>query len=460
MFIVPYMVVAAVAILFFIVCRFIVYGIGGKSRHAGVKAEVTAEIPVRPRRKKVPVRQAVPETTAEFPLRKKSAGAGKSAGETTQILPVKEIIKKADAAMGADGATRVFDRGELEKTLPPAKMPSGKVSAFTAEKAPEILEGTPTLQSLEERFVRHFLNRYGAVSSVVEQDTRMVTGHLIRNMDMDPKDMADSLTHIMVQEALQNAQRTYVLMPNDTVLSMVTDAFADVARGRRSETRTTLAYDALKAMPRMEETQFNALSLLLLFHYSRNTDNVDMEAFRKYTRKYITPFLKELPDEYSGYQQMEYIRCVSLENREISFGRVLHDSYPLIFAYRGAMKSELSSVKSDWPEDALVPSLYNSYYKPAVVDDSLFADFCADMGITKEEDKTYLLKVLHSRPVDYDRKELSYILEKISPDLASMQEVWDTSLLRRSSLTLMGMYIARVCIKATIGEEFDLSHWM
>lgn len=460
MFIVPYMVVAAVAILFFIVCRFMVYGIGGKSRHAGVKAEVTAKIPVRPRCKKVPVRQAVPETTAEFPLRGKSAGAGKSAGETTQILPVKEIIKKADAAMGADGATRIFDRGELEKTLPPAKMASGKVSAFTAEKAPEILEGTPTLQSLEERFVRHFLNRYGAVSSVVEQDTRMVTGHLIRNMDMDPEDMADSLTHIMVQEALQNAQRTYVLMPNDTVLSMVTDAFADVARGRRSETRTTLAYDALKAMPRMEKTQFNALSLLLLFHYSRNTDNVDMEAFRKYTRKYITPFLKELPDEYSGYQQMEYIRCVSLENREISFGRVLHDSYPLIFAYRGAMKSELSSVKSDWPEDALVPSLYNSYYKPAVVDDSLFADFCADMGITKEEDKTYLLKVLHSRPVDYDRKELSYILEKISPDLASMQEVWDTSLLRRSSLTLMGMYIARACIKATIGEEFDLSHWM
>ena len=50
MLIVPYMVVAAVAILFFIVCRFMVYGIGGKSRHAGVKAEVTANIPVRPRR--------------------------------------------------------------------------------------------------------------------------------------------------------------------------------------------------------------------------------------------------------------------------------------------------------------------------------------------------------------------------------------------------------------------------
>ena len=46
MFIVPYMVVAAVAILFFIVCRFIVYGVGGKSRHAGVKADFPAKIPM------------------------------------------------------------------------------------------------------------------------------------------------------------------------------------------------------------------------------------------------------------------------------------------------------------------------------------------------------------------------------------------------------------------------------
>lgn len=49
------------------------------------------------------------------------------------------------------------------------------------------------------------------------------------------------------------------------------------------------------------------------------------------------------------------------------------------------MKSELSSVKSDWPEDALVPSLYNSYYKPAVVDDSLFADFVLIWGLPKRK---------------------------------------------------------------------------
>lgn len=174
----------------------------------------------------------------------------------------------------------------------------------------------------------------------------------------------------------------------------------------------------------------------------------------------MTPFLQDLPDEYSGYQQLEYIHCISLNNKETTFGRLLHDSYPLIFAYRGCMKSELTAVKKSWPENSLVPSLYNSYYKPAVVDDSLLPDFYEDIGITDKEDRLYLDKLLHSRPVDYDRKELAYILERIDSDFAKMQQAWDTSLLRRSSLTLMGMYIARNCIKAKIGEEFDLSHWM
>lgn len=116
----------------------------------------------------------------------------------------------------------------------------------------------PDLTSLEEYFVRHFLNRYGAVSSTVEQDTRRVTQHLIEGLHMKNREAVDTLTHIMVQEAMQNAQRTYVMMPTPTVLEMVTDAFSDVARGSRSDTKTILAYDALKAMPRMEESEFHA----------------------------------------------------------------------------------------------------------------------------------------------------------------------------------------------------------
>jgi hypothetical protein len=68
--------------------------------------------------------------------------------------------------------------------------------------------------------------------------------------------------------------------------------------------------------------------------------------------------------------------------------------------------------------------------------------------------------LLHSRPVEYDRVEMAHILGKISPVLENVQELWDSSLLRRSALTLMGMYIGQIYIREVIGEEFDLSHWM
>lgn len=445
MIIMPYIVVAAVAILFFIVCGLLVFGLPKKPERT---VEVAPKKYKKPKVVTPSKKDNVPEETAKWPVRNTYKE------QTTQIIPLKQVADGAD-----DEKTKVFGHGAFAKAKMEKARPR-KEDAFAMEKEPEILKDHVTVETLETYFIRHFLNRYGAVSPAVEQDATVVTKYIIRHMHMDTKDAADTLLHIMVQEALENAQRAYVMMPNDMVLHMVSDAFNDVAHGRRSETRTILAYDALKAMPRMEENQFHALALLLLFHYSRNTDNVDLEAFRRYTHKYISPFIDDLPEEYSGYQQLEYIHCLSLDNRETPFGRVLHDSYPLLFAYRGFMKSEVREVKEKWKPGALVPSFYNSYYKLAVVDDSLLSDFYTDMGISSQEDRMYLTNLVHSRPVEYDRKELSHILKEISPQLGKMQEVWDTSLLRRASLTLMGMYIARICIRATIGEDFDLSHWM
>lgn len=357
--------------------------------------------------------------------------------------------------------TRVFSSTE---ELRPAAEHREKETAprgFVLEPEPEVMESPQPPEILEEYFVRHFLNQYGAVSRTAAQDTRTVTHRLVeRARSLAGKDASDVLTHIMVQEALQNAQRTYVMLPNETVLGMVEDAFYDVARGSRTDTRTILAYDALRVMPRMEMGQFHALSLLLLFYYSRNMDNVDAEALRAYADRYVEPLLRELPHEYSGYQQLEYLHCVSLENKDTAFGQVLRDSYPLIFAFRGCMKSELESIRSEWPAGSVVSSLFNSYYKAAVIDDAVLPEYFEKYHIDSAKEQTLLNALLHSRPVAYDRREMEHVLSRVAPPLAELQKVWDGSLLRRSSLTLMGMYIAQVHIRELIGEEFDLSHWM
>ena len=142
-------------------------------------------------------------------------------------------------------------------------MPHAK-GPFPPEPNPVILNEEPDVDFLEEYFVKHFLNRYGAVSHTVEQDTRKVTHRLIDGLHMRRKEAVDTLTHIMVQEALQNAQRTYVMMPTDTVLEMVNDAFYDVAHGSRSDTKTILAYDALSAMSHTDESDFHPIASLSL----------------------------------------------------------------------------------------------------------------------------------------------------------------------------------------------------
>lgn len=447
MFIIPYIVLAAVTALFLLVSYFLVFGLPGKKKKE-IQEETAADL----------------EKTMEIPLPLKEKEEAKKAAEepvdeATQILPSLGRHGASKAQDLEEEKTKVFSRKELENTAPYEAAPAEK-GPFAVEPMPDILGDKPEVNSLEEHFVRHFLNRYGAVSHTVEQDTRIVTHRLIDGLHLSEKEAVDTLTHIMVQEALQNAQRTYVMMPTPRVLEMVADAFSDVAHGKRSETKTILAYDALKAMPRMEESGFQALSLLLIFHYSRNTDNFDAAHLKRYTEKYITPFLGKLPDEYSGYQQLEYLHCISLENKEIAFGQVLHDSYPLIFAFRGSMKSELDAVYQGWPQGAVVPSLYNSYYKLAAVDETTLGTLLDDIGIEDMVTRHNIQALAESRPVAYDRKEMGYILSHISSDLSKLQNAWDTSMLRRSSLTLMGMYIAKICIRETIGEDFDLSHWM
>jgi cell division septum initiation protein DivIVA len=438
-----YLIVVAAAVLFFAVCYWFI----SRSHAEETAASAAAPVPSIKKAGKIDKNQE-----------EDASPARKTVSEATQVFtsPLSRISDEED---GGEEKTRIFTKSELEHTgsVPAAdkKLPGEE------EPEPVILEDKNDPAVLETYFVRHFLNQYGAVSKTVARDAGAVTHRAVEKMQITSgREACDILSHIMVQEALQNAQRTYVMMPTDVIMEVVTDAFYDVAMGGRSETRTLLAYDALKAMPRMEENQFKALALLLLFHYSRNTDNVDSESFRGYAEKYVAPFLQHLPDEYSGYQQMEYLHCLSLNNKDMTFGKVMRDSYPLIFSFRGCMKSELKELLHPCGEEVLVHSLFNSYYKIPVVDDSLLNRFFDEFRIDDSRQREMITALLHSRPVEYDRVEMAHILGKISPVLENVQELWDSSLLRRSALTLMGMYIGQIYIREVIGEEFDLSHWM
>ena len=70
-----------------------------------------------------------------------------------------------------------------------------------------------------------------------------------------------------------------------------------------------------------------------------------------------------------------------------------------------------------------------------------------------------LLQAVKSRPVDFSGEAALNIMENISPVLADLSDLWDSSQLRVSTLSLLGLYLAHGYIHSVTGEEVDLSRW-
>ena len=48
----------------------------------------------------------------------------------------------------------------------------------------------------------------------------------------------------------------------------------------------------------------------------------------------------------------------------------------------------------------------------------------------------------------------------IAKELRTLQEVYDTTQLGRTGLSLLGLYLAKLHVKGQINEDFDISNWI
>ena len=87
-------------------------------------------------------------------------------------------------------------------------------------------------------------------------------------------------------------------------------------------------------------------------------------------------------------------------------------------------------------------------------------DFFRTVNITDEATRNQLTELMQSRPVVYERSAVTKVLRTVSPTLARLADAWDSSMMRRSAPTLLGMYIGKLYLKEEIQEDFDLSRWL
>ena len=382
------------------------------------------------------------------------------AADEAENMEVTQMIGGADDVQTADGPsvldeTRLFDASEVEEQLAAASLVDEEVPTGQWARA---AHEDKCIELAIAPFVHAFGVLHGDTQYYVEDITRDALAALNITKLAEVNALLDN---IVIQEALMSMQKAYAATNTEWMKSAALGAFLDVVQSPKSSTPYLVAFDALRVLPHLTLGHFQVMALTLLLQYSRNSNNYGLIHFQHYVEKYIEPFISDLPQNPSFYRQLDYLRCTQEEREPITLAQVLSNSYPLVFNYRGFSKEELFRATDGRGVDPryVVRSLNSNLYKLALVDESLAPRFFRQTRISDSMVQRDLLALMKSKPTAFRGQEARDIMDDISPVLLDLADVFDKTPMSKISLTLLGLYLGRAHVKATIGEEFDLSHW-
>jgi len=382
------------------------------------------------------------------------------AADEVENMEVTQMIGGADEVQTAEGPsvldeTRLFDASEIEAQLAAASLVDEEVPTGQWAKA---AHEDKCIELAIAPFVHAFGVLHGDTQYYVEDITRDALAALNITKLAEVNALLDN---IVIQEALMSMQKAYAATNTEWMKSAALGAFLDVVQSPKSSTPYLVAFDALRILPHLTLGHFQVMALTLLLQYSRNSNNYGLIHFQHYVEKYIEPFISDLPQNDSFYRQLDYLRCTQEEREPITLAQVLSNSYPLVFNYRGFSKEELFRATDGRGVDPryVVRSLNSNLYKLALVDESLAPRFFRQTRISDSMVQRDLLALMKSKPTAFRGQEARDIMDDISPVLLDLADVFDKTPMSKISLTLLGLYLGRAHVKATIGEEFDLSHW-
>ena len=382
------------------------------------------------------------------------------AADEAENMEVTQMIGGADDVQTADGPsvldeTRLFDASEIEEQLAAASLVDEEVPTGQWARA---AHEDKCIELAIAPFVHAFGVLHGDTQYYVEDITRDALAALNITKLAEVNALLDN---IVIQEALMSMQKAYAATNTEWMKSAALGAFLDVVQSPKSSTPYLVAFDALRVLPHLTLGHFQVMALTLLLQYSRNSNNYGLIHFQHYVEKYIEPFISDLPQNASFYRQLDYLRCTQEEREPITLAQVLSNSYPFVFNYRGFSKEELLRATDGRGVDPryVVRSLNSDLYKLALVDESLAPRFFRQTRISDSMVQRDLLALMKSKPTAFRGQESRDIMDDISPVLLDLADVFDKTPMSKISLTLLGLYLGRAHVKATIGEEFDLSHW-
>lgn len=462
----PYVVVVGVILLFLLCCYFL-FRDGKSSKKHVPQQEPTYEEYYEERRRNFQnpyaMREEEPQADETDPT------IWEEMNPSDYTMPI-STVDATDWNESQGVVSKELVRAVSEQPLEEAEdatriMPKITEELVNEEQATEepVLEGVeaPETSAIVDKAVAQYVAAFGILNPKSETAAKYITEYVFSQLGTESEEeIATLLENIAVQDALLQVQKVYVTNPTEWLRDMLADTFRDVVKRPQSSTWYLVAVDALKCLVNMQKGHLQALALALIVQYSKNSNNYSLENFQHYVEKYLEPLLTELPTGEDMYRQLEYLRCASSAG-EVRFEQILRNSYPLVFDYRGFTMEELEYVMQNAPvrTSITVPSLNSNLLKLSAVDEYMLPNLFQRAGITDQNTQQALTGLAFSRAFDWDNTSFEDVLEQISPVLLDLCQTYNRIPLCRLNLTLLGLYLGRSMVKATIHEEFDISPW-
>lgn len=305
-----------------------------------------------------------------------------------------------------------------------------------------------------------FYELTGAAKQTLDARVEEITDKVISRIEEEYPEGLKKAIDPDFQYALLSVQKNYGRSGDADLGDLLVDLLVDRSKQDERNIVQIVLNESLDVAPKLTESQLANTAMLFLFRYSKDTGVGSIQRFGEYLDEHVLPFVGKLSASNSAFQHLEFTGCGATQAGSSSLAQVILHAYTGLF-FKGfkldvVHEEQLSPVATS---KFIIPCLHDSdKYQVGALDvedlNRRFLEYQVD-----SLDMERLTRLFHLERMSHD--EVKEICVKLRPYMDGIFACWDDSMMKRFSLTSVGIAIGHANVKRFLKRNFgDLNIWI
>lgn len=308
-------------------------------------------------------------------------------------------------------------------------------------------------------FKSNFIQLAGEAKEIARQRAEEITEKFLQKLQAEnPNGLSQAQTPDF-QYGLFAVQRDYARTADENLGDLLVDLLVDRTKHPRRDMTQIVLNESIAIAPKLTEEQIAALSIIFYIRYCVTSGIIEFDQIGLILDKYVKPFVELLPESLAAFQHLEFTGCGTAQMTSISLEEIFFNRFQG-FLVKGFDPQQLSGCAFLFnPQQQLVS---RSAFDPSKLQ-------------IKAQNKNHLSEILEQMKltkIDSERIEKAFEVNRLSPEeikgkfiqlrpyLEKLFLLWESTELRKFTLTSVGIALGHANIKRITGEFADLKIWI